>query len=156
MIKKKTIFALIVLHFSVSIVGQTKEWSLPALFFKNKSIAYDTLFNYPYNTENIKDTVNVTKFVAKILSENPELNVTVIGLSDTKESGKDSTLSYRRANKVKGFLIGEGIVENRIKVRGKANQNPFILDKAIKKASCADDKERLRRLNRRVVFILTK
>lgn len=152
-LKSKLIFFLsstcILYSFNTIKVGNTKY--LPILFFKENSLEYDTLFNYPENTENIKDTSLLLNFISMKLIMDSTLFIEINGFSDKKEL-KD--YSKQRMNKVYTYFIKQGINKKKIICKSNGKKKPYITEKIINKATNNNDKMLLRRFNRRICFYI--
>ncbi len=83
------------------------------------------------------------KQLYKLLLQYPDLNIKIIGHTDSQGSDAyNKNLSYRRAKSVRQTLLRWGIDENRITIEGRGEREP-IADNATAEG---------RQLNRRVVF----
>lgn len=68
--------------------------------------------------------------LAKILKENPEINIQINGhTDDVGADDRNLKLSLERANSVKEFLVSKGIEKNRLKVKGFGKTQPLIDEK---------------------------
>ncbi len=80
-----------------------------------------------------------------MMQKYPKIKIEIVGHTDnTGNAFKNKELSLQRANKVKEFLIGKGITNDRIRSKGMGGAQPL-----------ADNKtEETRKLNRRVEFVI--
>lgn len=114
------------------------------LITEGKFVTRGILFDV--NSDKIKpESYGVLKDIASVLSENPDVNVTIIGHTDA--DGKDAdnlTLSQNRAQSVKNTLTNEFKIDaSRMKTDGKGESQP--VDK--------NDTPEGKANNRRVEFI---
>jgi outer membrane protein OmpA-like peptidoglycan-associated protein len=64
--------------------------------------------------------------LAQALRDNPELSVRLVGHTDNIGSdGFNLKLSFYRAQKIKDYLIGEGVPASRISIDGKGKKEPL-------------------------------
>jgi outer membrane protein OmpA-like peptidoglycan-associated protein len=85
--------------------------------------------------------------VARILSRNATVNVLIKGHTDTQGNADTNlSLSQRRANKVKDYLISKGIASSRMKAQGFGENEPLVPNDTTSEAA--------RKQNRRVEFQL--
>jgi len=83
--------------------------------------------------------------VARVLVENPTLQVSIEGHTDNKGSRKKNIrLSRDRAASILNFLVKRGIAPDRLKSEGYADEKPIA----------ANDTEEGRAKNRRVEFTI--
>lgn len=97
----------------------------------------------------IKDeSIPELRQLENLLLSNPTINIEVEGHTD--DIGSDAinkTLSQKRANAVKAFLVKQGIADNRITTVGYGETRPLVSN---------DDEEGGRAINRRVAFRVLK
>lgn len=103
--------------------------------------------NFEFDSSNLTATAksNLDK-LATVLANNPDTNINIYGYTDSK--GSDSynlSLSDRRAQAVKNYLISQGVSASRMITKGMGEQDPI-----------ADNtSEAGRAQNRRVEFAIT-
>ena len=97
----------------------------------------------------IKDeSIPELRQLENMLRSNPNIFIEVEGhTDDIGSSSFNKTLSLKRANAVKGFLVKQGIADNRITTVGYGESRPLVSN---------DDEESGRAINRRVVFRVLK
>lgn len=114
------------------------------LITEGKLVTYGIYFDV--NKDVVKpESFGTLKEISKVLSENPDLKVKIVGHTDSDGDDKSNLdLSKRRAASVKDFLVKNfSIAENRIQTDGMGESQPVAPnDNATNKA-----------LNRRVEFI---
>ena len=84
--------------------------------------------------------------LAEVLINNPDTDINIYGYTDSV--GSDSynlTLSEKRANSVKSYLISKGIASSRLIARGEGKASPIA----------SNDTDEGRAKNRRVEFAIT-
>ena len=147
---------LIFLGVSYCLNGQiTTQKHLPVFFFKENSTVFDTLYSHRSNIENnIKDTFDIVNIIASYAKENSKYYLVIVGHEDFSESLKRKNFSLARAKKVKAILIKKGVLDSHIIVRAKGSKAPDISKKLISQAKTDNEKEALRRYNRKVDFLL--
>lgn len=80
-----------------------------------------------------------------MMQKYPKIKIEIVGHTDnTGNAFKNKELSLKRANKVKEFLTGKGITNDRIKTTGMGGAKPISDNKT----------EETRKLNRRVEFVI--
>ncbi|MCB9188268.1 MAG: OmpA family protein [Flavobacteriales bacterium] len=90
-------------------------------------------------------------FFANYLLKNSEINITIIGHTDANgEDDYNFTLSVKRADAVKKYLIQKGVAKSRITTKGEGEKQPIAPNTDEK----GNDYPKGRQLNRRVEFIL--
>lgn len=107
------------------------------LYFQNKATHFDE-----------DSTINsyLTKLTSKLLTSKDTI-ITIVGHTDDK--GLDETnllLSYQRAQDVQTYLIAKGVPITKIKVEGKGEKEPIVLDTTLE----------ARNKNRRVEILFNK
>lgn len=107
----------------------------------------ESIVNFAFNSS---DLTSVTKTnldkLAQVLVNNPDTNINIYGHTDDK--GTDAynlSLSERRANSVKSYLISKGIASSRMFAKGEGESMPV--------ATNSTDEGRAK--NRRVEFAIT-
>jgi OOP family OmpA-OmpF porin len=82
--------------------------------------------NFDFDKSNIKPEFQpVLDEAAQILKDNPNVNVTIEGYTDSKGTeAYNLRLSDRRANAVKQYLVSRGIAANRMDTVGKGEADP--------------------------------
>ncbi|NOQ16385.1 MAG: OmpA family protein [Methyloprofundus sp.] len=103
---------------------------------------------FDFNKANIrKDSEGLLDASAKILKDNPYLNIQIEGHTDNRGSDNyNLLLSDRRAASVRKYLIKKGIKATRLSSIGMGESTPIT----------SNDTDKGRQLNRRVVFTITK
>ena len=83
--------------------------------------------NFEYNSADITTDSEATLMKAlKTLQDNPEIEVEISGQTDSDGSSSyNMDLSQRRADAVKGWLVNQGIAEERIDAVGYGEDNPI-------------------------------
>lgn len=82
--------------------------------------------------------------LAKALQENPQINVTIIGHTDSLEATEHMALSLKRAQTVKAALVAAGVDDSRITATGKGSTEPVAYNST----------EEGRAKNRRVAILI--
>ncbi|ANF49599.1 hypothetical protein A0O34_03120 [Chryseobacterium glaciei] len=107
----------------------------------------ESIVNFAFNSS---DLTSVTKTnldkLAQVLVNNPDTNINIYGHTDDK--GTDAynlSLSERRANSVKSYLLSKGIASNRMFAKGEGESMPVA----------TNDTDEGRAKNRRVEFAIT-
>jgi outer membrane protein OmpA-like peptidoglycan-associated protein len=83
--------------------------------------------NFDYDKSNIKsEFVPILDEAAQTLKDNPEINVRIVGHTDSRGSDEyNQQLSERRAQAVKQYLVSEGIAASRLSTEGRGEQDPI-------------------------------
>ncbi|MSQ48746.1 MAG: OmpA family protein [Deltaproteobacteria bacterium] len=83
--------------------------------------------NFDYNKSNIKsEFVSILEEAAQTLKDNPEINVKIVGHTDSHGSDDyNQRLSERRAQAVKQYLVSKGIAASRLGTEGRGEQEPI-------------------------------
>lgn len=107
----------------------------------------ENMVNFGFDSSNLTSSAktNLDK-LAQVLKNNPDTNINIYGYTDSK--GSDSynlSLSERRANAVKSYLVSKGISSSRIFAMGRGENDPVA----------SNDTEAGRAENRRVEFAIT-
>ena len=104
--------------------------------------------NFDVNESKIKsENVSILAQDAFVLLSHPSVNVEVVGYTDVDGNEKSNTsLSEKRANNVKNYLVAKGVSASRISVKALGEANPVADNKT------ADGKA----LNRRVEIKVVK
>jgi len=85
--------------------------------------------------------------VVDFLKRNPKVRIELQGHTDNQGSAlNDLELSQQRVDKIKSYLVSQGIKSNRVSGKGFGNTRPIA----------SNDTEEERRLNRRVEFVIIK
>jgi outer membrane protein OmpA-like peptidoglycan-associated protein len=83
--------------------------------------------NFDYDKANIRsDARPILDEAAQALKDNPDVNVTIEGHTDS--IGSDSynqALSERRAQAVKAYLVSQGVAASRLSTEGKGESEPI-------------------------------
>lgn len=114
------------------------------------------IINFDLDKSEIKEEyIEAVYIVAKMMTENPDMKVRVIGHADTRGDSKhNEELSKARATAVASLLYrGFGIAKDRIAIEYKGDGTPMVRD--ITKVNTRDN-EQLHFLNRRVEFEIVK
>lgn len=107
-------------------------------------------FDYD-KTSMIKGEHEKLNVFANYLLKNSEINITIIGHTDANgEDDYNFTLSVKRADAVKKYLIQKGVAKSRITTKGEGEKQPIAPNTDEK----GNDYPKGRQLNRRVEFIL--
>ncbi len=115
---------------------------------KNESIKGKKIctinINFETNKSKItKNSHNYLNLIVMMLESNPDMNMTINGhTDDIGEDDYNLTLSEKRAEAVKKYIVSKGINENRIAIKGYGESMPVDSNKS----------ENGRRNNRRVEF----
>jgi outer membrane protein OmpA-like peptidoglycan-associated protein len=110
------------------------------------------IVNFDLDKADIKEEyIEAVYTVAKMMMENPDMKIRVIGHADTRGDSKhNEELSKARATNVASLLVrGFNISKDRIAIEYKGDGTPMVRDIAKVKTS---DNEQLHFLNRRVEF----
>lgn len=83
--------------------------------------------NFDFDKSNIKrEFVPVLDEAAQILKDNPNINVTIEGHTDSKGTDEyNQRLSERRAKAVKQYLVSRGVEAGRLDTVGKGEKEPI-------------------------------
>lgn len=107
----------------------------------------ESLVNFAFNSSDLTTVAktNLDK-LAEVLANNPDTNINVYGHTDSKGTDEyNQSLSERRANSVKSYLISKGIASSRIFAIGVGEKEPVA----------TNDTDAGRAENRRVEFAIT-
>lgn len=107
----------------------------------------ENMVNFAFNSSNISNTgkANLDK-LATVLANNPDTNISIYGHTDSKGSDAyNQTLSEKRANSVKTYLVSKGISSARMTAKGMGETEPIA----------TNDTDAGRAQNRRVEFAIT-
>jgi len=110
---------------------------------KNRTYVFNDI-NFKYNSAELRESSYQTlKAISRLFKDNPDLKIIIKGHTDNI-GGKDFNLklSQRRADKVKDFLVKNGVKDTRIKAIGMGESKPVA----------SNDTEKGRAKNRRVEF----
>ncbi|WP_425637475.1 OmpA family protein [Algoriphagus yeomjeoni] len=73
------------------------------------------------------ESISSLKRLVKFLSENPNVNILIIGHTDNVGSANyNQTLSLQRAESVQKYLIEQGFHQGRVLVEGKGDKEPMV------------------------------
>jgi OmpA-OmpF porin, OOP family len=126
-------------------VLQSNDTTLPTLNGKvvklsNLHILNNVLFDYD-SQKLLQDSYHELNEVIAILKEHPDLKIKISGHTDNSGSDRyNQTLSERRAQSVKNYLISQGISEGRIQTKGYGKSKPIV----------TGTNEKSKKMNRRV------
>lgn len=83
--------------------------------------------NFDYDRANIKsEFIPILEEAARTLTDNPEINVGIVGHTDAIGSDEyNQRLSERRAQAVKQYLVSKGIAASRLSTEGRGEQEPI-------------------------------
>ncbi|MDR2205228.1 MAG: OmpA family protein [Flavobacteriaceae bacterium] len=112
-----------------------------------KIVMKENLVNFDTNSANLTNVAktNLDKLLP-VLTNNLDSKINIYGYTDDKgQDAYNKTLSEKRANAVKNYLVSKGIAKNRISAIGKGEVDP-IADNATEDG---------RAENRRVEFEIT-
>jgi hypothetical protein len=104
------------------------------------------------NFETAKDVILASSYpyldeLASVLLKAKNWTIKIVGHTDNQGSDAyNMDLSLRRANSVKRYLVGKGVLETSITTEGKGETMPLV----------PNDTKENRATNRRVEFIITK
>ncbi|MCU7613135.1 OmpA family protein [Chryseobacterium sp. GMJ5] len=107
----------------------------------------ESIVNFAFNSSDLTSVAktNLDK-LAQVLINNPDTNINIYGHTDDKGTDEyNQSLSERRANSVKSYLLSKGISSNRMFATGEGESMPV--------ASNETDAGRAK--NRRVEFAIT-
>lgn len=77
------------------------------------------------------DDVKVLGMLARLTKDDPACHMRVVAYTDpTEEDKKDEALARRRAEAVRNFMVGSGVGEDQIEIRGVGDEESFGKDKA--------------------------
>ncbi|MBK1895536.1 OmpA family protein [Chryseobacterium paridis] len=107
----------------------------------------ESIVNFAFDSSNLTSVAqtNLDK-LEKVLENNPDTNINIYGHTDSV--GKDAynmSLSQRRADAVKAYLVSKGIASNRMFTKGEGKNMPVA----------SNDTDEGRAKNRRVEFAIT-
>ena len=99
---------------------------------------------FDYDRSDLKpESISELENALRILQENPGLRIEISGHTDNIGAEmKNQTLSLKRAEAVKRFMVEKGVEEKRIKVLGLGSSQPLV----------SNDSEANRAVNRRIEF----
>jgi outer membrane protein OmpA-like peptidoglycan-associated protein len=103
--------------------------------------------NFDFNSSNLTSTAkdNLDK-LSTVLSNNPDTNINIFGYTDSKGTATyNLTLSARRAESVKNYLVMKGVASARMVTTGRGEMDPIA----------SNDTDAGRAQNRRVEFAIT-
>ncbi len=107
----------------------------------------ENMVNFAFDSSNLTDAAkaNLDK-LATVLANNPDTNINIYGHTDSKGADQyNQSLSERRANAVKTYLVSKGIATSRMIAMGMGEKEPVA----------TNDTEAGRAENRRVEFAIT-
>lgn len=107
----------------------------------------EDMVSFAFNSAELTDItkVNLDK-LAEVLTANPDTNINIYGHTDSKGSDEyNLTLSQKRADNVKAYLVTKGIAASRLFSKGEGEAYPIA----------SNDTEEGRAKNRRVEFAIT-
>lgn len=107
----------------------------------------ESVVNFAFDSSELTATAktNLDK-LAEVLTNNPDTNINIYGHTDSKGSDVyNQSLSERRANSVKNYLISKGVASSRLFAMGVGEKEPVA----------TNDTDAGRAQNRRVEFAIT-
>lgn len=120
--------------------------NLDPVEYEKSYIFHNIQFKYN-SAELTEDSIPTLKAIARFLKENPQLKIEIRGYTDNVGSEEfNLKLSNKRAEKVKEFLIKNGVLDTRVKAKGFGESNPIA----------PNNTEEGRAKNRRTEFIIIK
>lgn len=112
-----------------------------------KIVLGENTVNFDFNSANLTSftKTNLDK-LGDVLANNPDTNINIFGYTDGKGSDiYNQTLSEKRANAVKSYLVSKGLASSRFAAVGMGKKQPIA----------SNDTEEGRAKNRRVEFAIT-
>jgi len=98
-------------------------------------------------TKLLKESFIELDEVVDFLKRNPKVRIELQGHTDNQGSAlNDLELSQQRVDKIKNYLVSQGIRSNRVSGKGFGNTRPIA----------SNNTEEERKLNRRVEFVIVK
>ena len=120
-----------------------QDFFLKALEVGNVFILRNIYYDFDKATLKQESYVELNKLL-KLLQENPNMKVEILGHTDSKGSNEyNKELSQRRAQSVVNWLKGKGVASARVKAHGYGEEKPLATN---------EDEEEGRELNRRTEF----
>lgn len=92
-----------------------------------EEFVFENVF-FEFDQFNLKpESITSLKRLVKFLTENPNVNIMIIGHTDNVGSaGYNQILSLQRAKSVQDFLIEQGFHHGRVLVEGKGDKEPMV------------------------------
>jgi len=98
-------------------------------------------------TNLLKESYDELNVVVDLLRTNPKIEIELAGHTDNRGDAKlNQKLSQSRVDKVKAYLVSQGINAKRIRGKGYGGKRPIS----------SGESEESRKLNRRVEFTIVK
>lgn len=107
----------------------------------------ESVVNFAFDSSELTATAktNLDK-LAEVLTNNPDTNINIYGHTDSKGTDEyNQSLSERRANSVKNYLMSKGVASSRLFAMGVGEKEPVA----------TNDTDAGRAQNRRVEFAIT-
>ncbi|GAB5539669.1 MAG: hypothetical protein Salg2KO_17720 [Salibacteraceae bacterium] len=143
----KLVALCLLLSLSVSNQAQRK---MPNFTFMHNSCEYANANRSLDDDGQYADTlhdVRVVRGLVKILKDNPNLAIRLVGHAAANENVE---VAKERADRVKTDLIDSGIAQSRIQVESEGSSKPIISNQTILSLNSAVEKEAANQRNRRV------
>ena len=123
----------------------TKDIRMKKIEVGTKIVLNNIFFDFAKATLRNESTAELDR-LTKLMNEMPELKIEISGHTDNKGSAKaNQALSERRAKTVVDYLLGQGILKDRLTYKGYGQTQPIA----------TNDTDEGRQLNRRTEFKIT-
>ncbi|MFT7156937.1 MAG: outer membrane protein OmpA-like peptidoglycan-associated protein [Parvicella sp.] len=122
----------------------------------NKFITYNIIFDFARDSFRENDTKMVDSLV-DFCKANPNLVIEIGVHSDGRGSNHYATsLTVKRANTIRDYLIQNGILEDYIIAKGYEGRNLLISTEEIENLKTQEEKEKAHQKNRRIEITILK